>query len=131
MSPRNHGLSLHFLSVLSWGLLAVTFTFCRLRPIYWEDVWWHLGVGQYSVVHHHIPTIDVFSWTVRGAPWVNTEWLYEVILYGCVSAMGLAGVIFLKTALMLASLYFLDRRLRNWKASGFERLLFLGLLFLW
>jgi|GEM_PF-2042648 hypothetical protein len=118
------------LTVLCLGLLWATFAFCRLRPIYWEDVWWHLGVGQYIVEHLRVPTTDVFSWTVRGAPWINTEWLYEVILYGLVQAVGLAGVTFLKTGLMLAALYFLDRRLRLWNAGGIERLCFLGLTFL-
>ncbi len=122
--------SRQFFGLLSLSLLAVTFTFCRLRPIYWEDVWWHLGVGEHIVTHHRIPLVDVFSWTVRGARWVNTEWLYEVILYGGVRAIGLTGVIFLKTALMLAGLYFVDARLRLWKASVFERLLFLGLAFM-
>jgi len=124
------GLSRRFYSTLSLSLLWVTFTLCRIRPIYWEDVWWHLGVGQYILNHHRIPKIDVMSWTFHGAPWINAEWLYELVLYGWVHWLGLTGVIALKIVLLLLALYFMDRRLRHWKASVFERLLFLSLAFM-
>ena len=44
--------------------------------------------------------------------------------------MGFPGIIFFKMALILAIFYFMDRRLRVWRASVLERLLFLGMAFL-
>jgi hypothetical protein len=118
------------LGTLCLLLLGVIFVLCRYRPIYWIDVWWHLATGQYIIQHHRVPLVDVFSWTVRGARWINTEWLYEVVLYACWRAMGMSGIIFLKLAWMLTALYFLDRRLRLWKAGAIERLGILGWVYL-
>ena len=45
------------------------------------DVWWHLGAGRAMVTTGHIPSADEFSFTVRGRPWVDVQWLVQVGLY--------------------------------------------------
>ncbi len=103
---------------------------CRWQPLYWEDVWIHLGVGNYILAHHLIPRADIFSWTVHGARWINTEWLYEVILATLVRGLGLFGVSLLKNVLVWIAIFFVDQRLRLWGASVLERLFFNGVVFL-
>jgi hypothetical protein len=46
------------------------------------DTWWHLGAGRAIVTQGHVLFADVFSHTVRGAPWTNVQWLAQVGMYG-------------------------------------------------
>ena len=44
------------------------------------DVFWHIRTGQWILDHMQFPTVDVFSHTANGNPWVPTEWLSEIFL---------------------------------------------------
>jgi hypothetical protein len=125
-----HGLTLTFWKQLALGLALATLLLSRWQPIYWEDVWIYLGIGRYMLSHHVFLRSDIFAWPVLGARWVNTDWLYEVILTVVVNGVGLFGVTLLKNSLVLVSLFFVDKRLRLWGASTAERIMFVGLVFL-
>ena len=43
------------------------------------DTFWHIRTGQWILDHWQFPTVDVFSYTAAGKPWISTEWLSEVI----------------------------------------------------
>ncbi len=43
------------------------------------DVCSHIAVGRWILAHGEVPTHDVFSHSMQGAPWVAHEWLVEVI----------------------------------------------------
>ena len=45
------------------------------------DLWWHLATGRWIVEHLQVPRRDVFSYTVEGAPWIDPEWLSQVLLF--------------------------------------------------
>ena len=45
------------------------------------DMWWHLGAGRAIVTTGHIPYADEFSFTARGKPWVNVQWLAQAGMY--------------------------------------------------
>jgi hypothetical protein len=42
------------------------------------DTFWHIRTGQWILDHSQFPTIDVFSYTAAGKPWISTEWLSEI-----------------------------------------------------
>ena len=44
------------------------------------DLWWHLKVGESILQTHRWPTTDPYSFTVSGQPWVEYEWLADVLL---------------------------------------------------
>ena len=44
------------------------------------DVSWHIAAGEWILAHGGIPTVDPFSYTAVGQPWVVTEWLADAIL---------------------------------------------------
>lgn len=46
-----------------------------------NDCWWHVKTGWY-IVHHGIPSHDVFSYTAADHEWHNHEWLAQVLYYG-------------------------------------------------
>src|SRR6266700_6105165 len=122
--------SLSFFRNLVVCLAVATMVLCRWQPIYWEDVWTHLGVGNYILAHQVVPRTDMFSWTVHGARWINTEWLFEVVLSILVRDLGVFGVSLLKNVLVWTSIFFVDKRLRLWGASVLERVFFNGMVFL-
>jgi tetratricopeptide (TPR) repeat protein len=41
-----------------------------LRTVEDFDLGWQLATGRWIVLHHHIPSIDVLSYTVPGQPWI-------------------------------------------------------------
>lgn len=77
--------------------------------VYWScrdniaepDFWWHLRDAQYLLTNLRFPTIDSYSFTAAGSPWLNHEWLPEVLFYGAFTNSGLIGVFVLFTALLI------------------------------
>ena len=55
------------------------------------DIWWHLKNAQYLFNTGKIPSLDMYSYTVAGQPWMNHEWLAEVPYYLAWRAFGLPG----------------------------------------
>src|SRR5262245_46123904 len=43
------------------------------------DTLWQITVGQWIIDHHAVPTEDVYSFTMRGQPWISTQWLSQVL----------------------------------------------------
>ncbi len=76
--------------------IAVLFgliVFCANIEIKDLDLWLHLRMGQYIVQHHDVPGVDVLSCTIAGKPWVNHEWLFQVIAYLTYHFSGADGLI--------------------------------------
>ena len=71
---------------------AVIFGFC-VKQIADPDIWWHLRNAAYLFQYHTFPSMDVFSFTAAGSPWMNFEWLSEVPYFLAFKAFGLRGVL--------------------------------------
>jgi len=52
------------------------------------DVFWQLASGNWMLSHHAIIRADMFSYTVRGRPWVSEEWGFQVLLAWMVHHIG-------------------------------------------
>jgi len=52
------------------------------------DVFWQLASGNWMLSHHAVIRADVFSYTVRGHPWVSEEWGFQVLLAWMVRHIG-------------------------------------------
>ncbi|MGZ3342259.1 MAG: hypothetical protein ACXU9B_20885, partial [Reyranella sp.] len=44
------------------------------------DSHWHVTVGNWILAHGAVPTVDVYSFTFAGQPWIAKEWLSQVLL---------------------------------------------------
>jgi len=75
-----------------------------------SDIYWHIVVGQWIVDHRAVPHVDPFSFTMRGAPWITSEWLSEVLYFAAFKVAGWAGPVIL-AALSIAAAFFLLTRL--------------------
>jgi hypothetical protein len=72
------------------------------------DSHWHVTVGNWILAHGAVPTVDSYSFTFAGQPWIAKEWLSQVVLafayniggWSAVVAL-CAGVIAFSFALMM------------------------------
>jgi hypothetical protein len=80
-----------------------------------SDTYWHIAVGEWIIDHRALPHVDLFSFTMRGAPWITSAWLSEVFYYAAFKLAGWSGpailaalsasvAIFLLTKLLLKRL---------------------------
>ena len=56
------------------------------------DTIWHIRTGQWILDHARVPTVDLYSYTAAGRPWISTEWLAEVIYAGAFNLGGWRAV---------------------------------------
>ena len=86
------------------------------------DVYWHIATGRWMLVEHAFPRHDVFSHTAAGQPWVNMEWLAQIVLASTYDWFGWRGLVLLcglVMALTFALLYeLLSRELHATVALG-------------
>jgi hypothetical protein len=81
-------------------LAAVIFGF-SVRQIAEPDIWWHLRNAAYLFQHHSFPSVDTYSFTAAGSPWMNFEWLSEVPFFLAFKALGLQGLLLVYFSLLV------------------------------
>lgn len=85
---------------LVWGLLlcsSVLYFFSDNRAD--NDLWGHLLFGHDILQAGAVPRWDTYSYTAAGAPWLDHEWLAQVLLAAVYGWAGSAGLLLLKLAL--------------------------------
>ncbi|MBI4516531.1 MAG: hypothetical protein HY699_12035 [Deltaproteobacteria bacterium] len=96
-------LSLSLVSEKAGALLpALTTGFAvilALRRMEDTDTWWHLAAGRWMVQHLRVPHTDTLSHTVPEHPWINLQWLYDVLLYALYQ-LGGADALVITTAVI-------------------------------
>ncbi len=94
--------------VFGWTAVGILFSliaFASSIEIKDLDLWLHLRMGQWICQHGFVPAYDVLSATISGKPWVNHEWLFQVLVYQVYKAAGFDGLINMQT--MVVTLTFL------------------------
>ena len=94
------------------GLVVVVSVFCLIfvvahRAIFDLDIWLHLKTGELILKNRIIPSHDIFSFTLKAKPWVDHEWLFQVISYLVYSKWEAEGLIILQCCIILLSLWVL------------------------
>jgi hypothetical protein len=112
--------AISFPSMLATLLVGAVFVVARTFDIN-PDFWWHAKVGETILATHHWPTVDPFSFTVVGQPWLAYEWLGDVLFAAVARVAGLQGLaallIVLSAAIMLALYSYATLRCANSKAG--------------
>ncbi|MBI5322243.1 hypothetical protein [Bradyrhizobium sp.] len=62
------------------------------------DTLWQIAVGQWIIDHGAVPTVDVYSFTMRGQPWISTQWLAQVLYAKAFAIAGWTGPVVLAAA---------------------------------
>ena len=82
------------------GIAAFAIT---IGPITDIDTYWHVLIGQEILDTQTVNNLGN-SWSTFDASWRTTQWLFEVLMAGVHAAAGWAGIIWLRTVLVLAFL---------------------------
>src|SRR6266851_2798480 len=67
------------------------------------DLWGHVQFGHDMIAARSIQRADIYSFA-SDKPWINHEWLSEVVMYAAFALAGGPGLIVLKTAIALVIL---------------------------
>ena len=71
----------------------------------WEqDVFWQSRAGGEILAGQGIQTIDTWSLTANGRPWLNTQWLATVLIHLVHAGYGITGLIGLRIVGGLATI---------------------------
>ena len=79
--------------VMCMFLLAAAIFGFSAKQIADPDIWWHLRNASYLFQYHSFPSVDTYSFTAAGSPWMNFEWLSEIPFLLGFKAMGLQGML--------------------------------------
>ena len=101
------------LATLVYLLLPVQ----AMLPVDDPDIWWHLRTGEWITRNGWVPATDPFSAFGDQKPWIAYSWLFELLVYGIHSLLGLRGIVFFTVALALLIALALHRLTRGAKLS--------------
>ncbi len=87
--------------LIAFTLIGIVFSLpFYLMPMNNPDIFWHLSAGKFIVSNFSIPHSDFLSWTMDGKPWLDFEWLTQVVYYILNNSFGIESLYFLKILLV-------------------------------
>jgi hypothetical protein len=109
-----------------WGLIILggIFIFINTHPIRPYDFWWHITIGKEILTSRAIPTVDIYSFTQAGQPYLSYQmfWLMEVILYSVYRLGGPALVVFFQSVLVTTAygiIFLISKHVSNsWRIAA-------------
>lgn len=72
--------------------LFLALTLAALTPFRSYDSFWHLATGRWIVEHRALPLTDPFAVASDRIPWINGEWLFEIVFHAIETLGGLAAL---------------------------------------
>ena len=100
-----------WVGVLIYALFLVAGNRLLIDP----DTMWQITVGQWILDHRAVPETDIYSFTMRGQPWLSTQWLAQVLYAKAYAISGWSGPVVLAATAIAATFgmftRFLSRRL--------------------
>jgi len=94
--------------LLTLSAAVYFFSFVTADP----DLWGHIQFGKDLWHAGHFIRQDPYSFTAHGNPWINHEWLSELIFYGIYRYFGDAGLLFGKLGIGVCIVTLLTRLCR-------------------
>src|ERR1700732_4312999 len=88
-----------WVGVLVYALFMVGGDRLLLDP----DTQWQITVGQWILDHRAVPETDVYSFTMRGQPWISMYWVAQVLYAKAYSIFGWSGPVVLAAAASAAT----------------------------
>ncbi|MGL3212872.1 hypothetical protein [Bradyrhizobium sp. BR 1433] len=56
-----------------------------------SDTYWQIAVGRWILDHRALPSVDIYSFTKAGEPWVSSSWLAQVLFAKAYDLAGWTG----------------------------------------
>lgn len=91
-----------FLGLSGLVLVMAAAFYLLSRTVVDPDLWGHVRFGLDILRTGRIEQVDTYSYLTGDVPWINHEWLAEVIFAWTFARAGARGLIALKTAISLA-----------------------------
>ena len=113
-----------WVGVVIYAVLVISGNRLLLDP----DTQWQITVGQWILDHHAVPHTDVYSFTLRGQPWISTQWLAQVLYAQVYAWAGWSGPVVLAALGSAATFALLARYLVRSLSDG-AALVFLSVAF--
>jgi hypothetical protein len=66
------------------------------------DLLWHLKTGE-IITHSGPPHKDIFSFVARGREWIDSQWLFQLIIYEVWRGFGFAGLSVMLSVIIAAT----------------------------
>ena len=92
------------------------------QELFDADFWWHLRAGQWILAHGKVPRTDPFTFGSAGRPWIDLQWLFEVILATVFAAGRVRAVVLMPavvgTSVLLVALMARDKRWPGWVVAA-------------
>jgi hypothetical protein len=82
------------------------------------DTMWQITVGQWMLDHRAVPETDVYSFTMRGQPWISTQWLAQVMYAKAYAIAGWSGPVVLAAAAIAATFALLTKFLSRYLSES-------------
>jgi hypothetical protein len=99
-------------------LLATTAFALGCQELFDADVWWHVKAGQWILANGSVPRVDPFTFGSAGRPWMDLQWLFEVMLATVFAVGGVRAIVLVTatvgTSVLLVALIARDRRWPSW-----------------
>ncbi len=77
--------------IFGFAVIAAIF-FIALRSPTDPDLFWHLKTGELMWRYKIIPHIDWYSYTMSNFPWIDHEWLTEILMLKIKTIFGWSGL---------------------------------------
>jgi hypothetical protein len=86
------------------GGSLVLFALWAINPVPCSDLWWQLKTGELIWHERAIPTVDRFSFTAAGNPWIIQEWATEVMFYLLYTKLSASALVLFKMLAFAAAM---------------------------
>jgi hypothetical protein len=97
------------------GLVVAVTAFVSSYTVADPDIWGHVRFGLDTLRTRSLPATDTYSYLSAGHPWINHEWLAEVLMGAAWQGLGTAGLVTLKLSVVCATVLLVLRHLR-WRS---------------
>lgn len=89
--------------------LFFLFIILSLKEVVSSDVGFDLKGGEYIFQNHRVPVYDPFSYTASHHVYLDSHWLFQLVLFIIYSLSGVSGIILFKTLVLLATFVLIFR----------------------
>lgn len=100
--------------LLASVITAATLTVLAPSLLQDPDSWWHIRSGLDMLASRSFPTVDTYSHTFAGEPWIAKEWLGQILLALAYSAAEWNGVVTLIIATISLTTFLMAWFLSEW-----------------
>jgi len=85
-----------------WAFLAIGLPVLAaiIAPFPSVDLTYHLRAGGLILDTRAIPSVDTFTFTAAGQPWLDQQWLAQVVMAAAFQAAGWTGLVVLRALLV-------------------------------